>query len=227
MTTPASPRVRAEWANRVRAEYGSAALTARVVCGLIACGMPRDLVDAALRITADELDHAELSHAALTALGGDPDAVDIDVGRLAGPPDPGPPLAALTEAILGAFCVGETVAVPLFAAMREGATHPAAAAALDRILRDEATHRAVGWAARDALLALDPAGVRAVAAARLGRLIGAVRRAYVLDAAAVPLTPDERAAGLLDLDDYARIFEDCLQAVILPRFARQGIAPAP
>ena len=77
---------------------------------------------------------------------------------LAPAPAPDGPLAALVDTILHAFCLGETFAVPLFAAMRPATTQPTAAAALQRILRDEATHRAFGWDTLDALLELDPAG---------------------------------------------------------------------
>ena len=221
----ASARVRAEWANRVRAEYGSAALTARVVHGLIATGMPRPLIDTALRIVRDELDHAAISHSTLVALGGEEDALSIDVAQLSGPAHPAPVLASLTENILGAFCVGETVAVPLFAAMRAGTTQPDAQAALDRILRDEAVHRAFGWDTLEALIAMDPKGVPAFASVRIEGLIAASRRAYVVEGVLPTLEDAERAAGLIDLTDYARIFEDCVRESILPRFAALGIFP--
>ena len=39
------------------------------------------------------------------------------------------------------FCLGETVAVPLFKVLREGCTVPAARRTLDRVLRDEVRHR--------------------------------------------------------------------------------------
>ena len=222
----ASARVRTEWANRVRAEYGSAALTARVVHGLIATGQPRPMIDTALRIVRDELDHAEISHRTFVALGGEEEALHIDITQLAAPPSNAPVLATLTENILGAFCVGETVAVPLFAAMRACAARPEALEALDRILRDEAVHRAFGWDVLEALTITDPDGVPAFASARIEGLIAAARRAYVVEIAMPPLQAEERAAGLIDLEDYARIFEDCVRDSILPRFAALGIQPA-
>lgn len=218
--------MRTEWANRVRAEYGSAALTARVVHGLIATGLPRPLIDTALRIVRDELDHAEISHRTLVALGGEEETLNIDIANLAGPSSNAPVLANLTESILGAFCVGETVAVPLFAAMRAGATRPEVLEALDRILRDEAVHRAFGWDVLEALTTLDPTGVPEFASARIEGLIGAARRAYVVEVGMPRLEPEERAAGLIDLEDYARIFEDCVRDSIRPRFAALGIQPA-
>lgn len=216
-----SRRALLEWRNRAEAEYSSAAVAARVVHDLIATGMPRSLIQVGQRIVNDELDHAELSHGVWVALGGD-GALELDVARLT--PPAGPPLARLADDLLRAFCVGETVAVPLFAAMRAGAEHPAVVAALERILRDEAAHRAFGWDALEALITLDPEGAPPYVAARLPEALAGCRRAYVLPHDAQPrLTAEERAAGLLDLDEYQRVVEACLQESVLPRFARLGV----
>ena len=219
----ASRRVLSEWRNRAEAEYSSAAVAARVVHNLIATGMPRALIHTGQRIVNDELDHAELSHGVWRALGGEGE-VDVDVARLT-PPE-GPPLLLLAEDVLRAFCVGETVAVPLFAAMRAGAEHPAVVSALERILRDEAVHRAFGWDALEALLALDPQGVPPFMAKRLPDALLSCRRAYVVPHdTQTRLTPEERGTGLIDLHEYEQIVEGCLQESVLPRFARLGITP--
>lgn len=219
----ASPRVRAEWANRVAAEYTSAALTAAVLQGCIRAGLPRPLLDTACRIVRDELDHAELSHGCLVALGGGETPIDLDFARLAPPEAPEGPLASLLDAVLRSFCFGETLAVPLFSAMRAGATHPEARAVLDRVLRDEAVHRAFGWEALDALLALDPEGVAARVAATLPKVTADFRRAYGEVPDSAPLTEEERGAGLLDAQEYRRIFQETLKSEITPRLARRGL----
>ena len=220
----ASRRVLSEWRNRAEAEYSSAAVAARVVHNLIATGMPRALIHTGQRIVNDELDHAELSLGVWRALGGEGE-VQVDVTRLT-PPE-GPPLLLLAQDVLRAFCVGETVAVPLFAAMREGAEHPAVLSALERILRDEAVHRAFGWDALEALVALDPAGVPPFMAQRLPEALMSCRKAYVVPhTTQIRLTPEERGAGLIDLHEYEQIVEACVEESILPRFARLGIMPA-
>ena len=219
----ASRRVLLEWRNRAEAEYSSAALAARVVHNLIATGMPRALIATGQRIVSDELDHAELSHGVWRELGGEGE-LHIDVSRLT--PPVGPPLILLAEDLLRAFCVGETVAVPLFAAMRAGATQPSVIGVLERVLRDEAVHRAFGWDALDALLELDPEGVPPFMANHLPEALEGCRRAYIVPPDAQPaLHPEERAAGLIDLDEYRQIVEVCVQDTILPRFARLGITP--
>jgi hypothetical protein len=225
-----TPRARLEWARRVQAEYRSAATTARVLHWMIQCGLARPLLDRAQRIVADELDHAELSHACLVALGGDPAAVDLDVGELAPAQSPDGPLASLVDTVLHAFCLGETFAVPLFAAMRPHTTHPTAAAALQRILRDEATHRAFGWDTLDALLLMDPTGVRARVEAQLPRALRAFCHAYGEVPDGPALEPAERAAGLLDAAAYRAAHDQALVQDIGPRLARRGMSlpgPAP
>ena len=218
-----TPRARLEWARRVQAEYRSAATTARVLHWMIQCGLPRPLLDKAQRIVADELDHAELSHGCLVALGGDAQAVDLDVAELSPPAAPEGPLASLVDTILHAFCLGETFAVPLFAAMRPHTTHPEACAALGRILRDEAVHRAFGWEALDALIAMDPSGVRARVTARLPGSLRAFETAYGAVRDGPPLRPEERAAGLLDAQAYRDAHANALTNDIGPRLAKRGI----
>jgi len=211
----------------VAAEYTSAAITARVLHLGIVCGLDRDLLATARRIVGDELDHAALSDEARIALGDEDVPLGLDIARLQPAPHPDGPLADLLEHLLGSFCLGETLAVPLFAAMRSGATHPAVQPMLTRVLRDEAVHRAFGWEALDAVLALDPAGVRARAAERLPALCAGYRAAYRDLPPDPPLTPEERACGLLPHADYRRIFDQTMDAGIRPRFRDRGIALRP
>lgn len=214
----------------MQAEYRSAATTARVLHWMIQCGLPRPLIDRAQRIVTDELDHAELSHDCLVALGGDGAAVDLDVAELAPAEQADGPLASLVDTVLHAFCLGETFAVPLFAAMRPHTRHPTAVHALRRILRDEAAHRAFGWDTLDALLEMDPDGVRARVSARLPGALRAFAQAYGEVADGPPLEPRERAAGLLPAAAYRAAHAEALAQDIGPRLARRGLslpAPAP
>lgn len=216
-------RVLVEWRNRVVAEYTSAAITARVLHLGIICGLDRALLSTCMRVVADELDHAALCDQARVAFGDADLPLGLDITRLAPPPSPDGPLADLLDHIVGSFCLGETFAVPLFAAMREGTDHPAADPVLTRVLQDEAVHRRFGWEALDALLEMDPEGVRARVADRLPTFVASYRRAYRDGPAAPPLTDAERRCGLLPVSDYARIHDDTLSQVILPRMRERGI----
>lgn len=220
----ASPRVLLEWRNRVAAEYRSAAITAELVHWMIQAGFPDELLDTGLRIVRDELDHARLSHTCLEALaGGEEEPVPLEVGRLQHPPSSEGLLARLVDGVGQSFCLGETFAVPLFDAMRRHTTHPAAWPVLQRVLQDEAVHRAFGWEALDVLLDLDGPGVRARMAARLPGWLRGFEAAYASQRGAPPLTEAERAMGLLDGADYAEVHDRCLREDIAPRLARRGI----
>ena len=70
MTPPASDRVRAEWRNRIAAEYSSAAITQHFVLWLIQIGASPDLIELGLAIVTDELAHAQLSAEVYAEAGG-------------------------------------------------------------------------------------------------------------------------------------------------------------
>lgn len=216
-------RITSEWRNRVAAEYRSAALTAQVVHWMIVAAFPEDLVHAGLRIVADELEHARLSHECLLALGGDDDdAAVLDARRLSEPAGQGI-LAALLDSVVRNFCLGETLAVPLFSAMRRQTTHPAAGPVLTRVLQDEARHRSFGWQALDELLEREPDGVRARVGALLPGFLDDLRALYAPGGTSEPLTDDERAAGLLDLDTYREVFWTTVRTDLARRFERRGV----
>ena len=216
-----TPRVRTEWSQRVAAEYRSAALTAQVLHWSIQAGLPEGLLHTALRVVRDELDHAALSFECLQSLGGEDEPVPLDATAMAAPGTAGV-LGGLVDSVVVNYCLGETFAVPLFDAMRRGTTHPAAAAVLTRVLRDEAIHRQFGWDLLDELLARVP-GVDVRVATLLPTALDAFARAYAPAEDGPDLLPDERACGLLAHADYRAIHERAVAEDVLPRFAKRGI----
>jgi hypothetical protein len=221
-----SVTVREEWRARIAAEYTSAAITQHLVLWLIQAGAPPDLIDAGLAIVADELAHSRLSHEVYVAAGGDrPPALDREQLGLARMH------ARLEDDILRVavrvFCLGETVAVPLFRHLREPCTQPAAKAALDRILRDEVRHRDFGWDLLDWLLTIDddvPARVTAALPAmfdELERSYGARNTAIATDDGA--MSDADRAWGLAPPREYAEILARTLERDWIPRFAARDI----
>jgi len=218
----ASDRVRAEWLRRVEAEYRSAAIVQHLTLWLMQIGASPDLIHMGLRIAEDEMAHASLSHRAFVAAGGkggprivreslqlarrENDALEIDVARVC----------------VDVFCLGETVAVPLFKELREACTVPVARKALDRVLRDEVRHRDFGWTLLPALLEMSVASsVRALVARELPVYFARIRRAYgagrseSLDAA-------DRAWGLMPPARYASVLERTVERDWVPRFGRLG-----
>lgn len=225
---PSLPRtVAAEWSRRIEAEYRSAALTQHLGLWMLQLGASPDLVRAAVRITRDELAHAELSMRAFVAAGGD-GAPSLAEGSLALPRRH----AALVDDVAAAgvelFCLGETVAVPLFAEMRRGCTAPAARRALDRVLRDEVRHRDFGWTLLDWLLE-QPAGERsrALVERELPSMFGRLASTYApTHARETTLSSDERAWGLLAPARYGELLARVVERDYEPRFRRVGIDAA-
>lgn len=218
-----SPRVIAEWRNRVAAEYRSSALTAALVHRAILAGFPEPLLHTGLRIVRDELDHASLSHTCLIQLGGGNQPVELHVDTLSNP-TPDNLLASLVDTVVRDFCLGETLAVPLFAAMRRGTTHPAVLPVMTRVLADEAIHRQFGWDALDELLARDGGGVRSYVGDKLPVWLHAMRDAYAAEGDGEPLTDTERAVGLIDRAEYRAVFWDTIDHDLARRFGSREIS---
>jgi hypothetical protein len=226
-----SERVREEWRARIAAEYTSAAITQHLVLWLLQAAAPPDLIEAGLVIVNDELVHSRMSHEVYVAAGGTlpPSIIREQLGLQR-------TTAALEDDILRvtvrSFCLGETVAVPLFKHLRERCTEPLARAALDRILRDEVRHRDFGWDLLDWLCST-PAGdaVAATVAANLPAMLADLEQSYgtanpviAADAAAgADMTESERAWGLAPPREYAAILSQCIEKDYRPRFAARGI----
>ena len=192
---------------------------------LLQAGAPPDLIDAGLAIVADELAHSRLSHEVYVAAGGrEPPAIDraaLGLSRGTGPVEDD-----LLRATVRVFCLGETVAVPLFRHLRERCTEPAARRALDRILRDEVRHRDFGWDCLDWLCAADPAAPARVTA-MLPELLADLERSYGRTNPAVLADPGElaeadRAWGLAPPREYAAILALTIEKDFQPRFATRG-----
>lgn len=222
----ASERVLAEWLRRVEAEYRSAAITQHLTLWLIQIGASPDLISDGLRIVEDELAHAELSHAVFTD-GGGTQAPHIVRESLALTRCPGDPLEIdVLRAGVDVFCLGETVAVPLFKELRDKCTVPSARKTLDRVLKDEVRHRDFGWTLLGWLLdSPREAEYRRVVELELPRMFGRMRRLYAPQGAGSDreMSDDERAWGLMPSARYGEILERALERDYAPRFKEVGL----
>ncbi|MBS1119809.1 MAG: hypothetical protein H6Q90_2037 [Deltaproteobacteria bacterium] len=223
-----TPRVRDEWRARIAAEYTSAAVTQHLVLWLLQAAAPPELIDAGLVIVADELVHSRMSHEVYTAAGGtDPPAIERD--QLALRRSNEPLELDILRVAVRVFCLGETVAVPLFRHLREHCTQPLARAALDRILRDEVRHRDFGWDLLDWLLSVDPDDqVPARVHAELPAMLGELEATYGTGNDAVAgddgvISEADRAWGLAAPRDYAEILARTVIRDFRPRFEARGI----
>jgi hypothetical protein len=231
---PSSQRVRDEWRARIAAEYGSAAITQHLVLWLIQLGASPEVIDKGLRIVEDELVHSRMSHEVYVDAGGtEPPIIDRDTLQL-GRRAQLPLELDVLRTVVRVFCLGETVAVPLFSHLRASCTVPSARAALDRVLRDEVRHRDFGWMALDWLLTT-PLGpqIPTIVEAELPRMFGDLEHSY---GTGNPAHGDERCALMADSDrawglappaEYAEILHRTFTRDYQPRFAARGIDATP
>jgi hypothetical protein len=207
----------------VEAEYRSAAITQHLSLWLIQIGASPDLIRAGLRITSDELTHADMSQRVYAAAKGQ------EMPRLAretlGLSTRGGPLEHdVVRVATDVFCLGETVAVPLFKELRAVCTVPPARRALDRILRDEVRHRDFGWALLGWMLetTLGPA-LRRVVVHELPAYFDRIRRAYAPEIGSSKIDPADAVWGLMPQAKYGEVLRRTLQRDWVPRFAKLGI----
>jgi len=225
---PPSTNIRREWSARVEAEYRSAAITQHLTLWLIQAAAPPDLITDGLRIVGDELAHAQLSHDVYVAADGEA-AARLDRGQLELPRRPHEPVERdLARWGVEVFCLGETVAVPLFRRLRERCTVTVARRALDRVLRDEVRHRQFGWDMLDWLLSLgDADAYRAVIRSELPRMFAGLERSYgetnAREQPADAIGDAERAWGLAPAVEYADILARTFTRDFEPRFRDRGI----
>lgn len=209
-----------EWQRRTQAEYGSAAVAQQVTLWLIQVGAPPDLIRDGLQVVRDELAHSELSAEVAGA------AADRVVRPVIDPavltlPAPNGPLLAVASAVVRYFCIGETVAVPLFRMLRSKATVPAARRVLDTVLGDEARHRQFGWDSLDWLLSAHGGAVAPAIAGALPGLVEQVQRAYGDAGGRAPkaLPSAVEAWGLAPPSEYAAVLATALADDVFPRLA--------
>ena len=219
-------RVREEWRARIVAEYMSATITQHLVLWLMQISAPRELVEAGLAIVADELAHSRASEEVYVAAGGttlpvlERDALGlVRVAR------------RLEDDILlvgvRVFCLGETVAVPLFRQLRESCTQPVARTALDRILRDEVRHREFGWDLLDWMISVDGPGAIERVTETLPAMFHELEQSYGRGNAAVAeddgeISDLERAWGLAVPREYAEVLARTIERDYRPRFNARG-----
>jgi hypothetical protein len=219
----ASEHVRQEWLRRVEAEYRSAAITQQLTLWLIQIGASPDLIRAGLRIVSDELTHAEMSHRVYRAAKG------MDTPKLARETlgvfhSRGVLEYDVVRVATDVFCLGETVAVPLFKELRAVCTVGPARRALDRILRDEVRHRDFGWTLLGWMLetAVAPA-LRRIVVDELPGYFDRIRRSYGSGEHASGIETADAAWGLMPPARYAEVLRRTLQRDWVPRFAKLGV----
>lgn len=227
MVVPAaSDAVRSQWSRQVTAEYRSSAIAQQLTLWLTQLGASPDLIEAGLRIAQDELDHARESFDVYRAAGGGGTAA-LDRATLAFAGDDAVALERkVLEMTVNVFCLGETIAVPLFRHLRSGCDVDEPRSVLDRIVRDEPRHSSFGWDLLDWLLAGPCVGMERDVERILPAGFRELGRAYGTNNATMPPPmPDaDRAWGLAPRREYAEILAATFERIWRPRFGAHGIS---
>lgn len=140
---------RTAWTGAAFQEFRTGAACAATLQSLIEARAPVDLVALACRFPLDEMVHVELCARIAGELGGAipwsyrPDELVAPFGAGA------EPLLKAAHQVVGFFCVGEALSIPLLHGTAKACTHPLTKAVLERIVRDEADHGAFGFAFLD------------------------------------------------------------------------------
>jgi hypothetical protein len=222
-------RARTWWLQMMRTEYESASTFVEMAVALRAINDPIDIQAVVLRMSQDELRHAEISARVVTALGGEA-LISPAPSRRAGPhPDCGPEEAALRAVIFGC-CLSETVNAARLAKRYAETADPFIREAFRLLLADERLHAQFGYyyleSRRDWLR--DHVEVRRSLARYLRFAFAALERYMgVVPVGARPPDEAERAIGLPDLTDLSQTFQETILNACIPGLERFGIEAAP
>jgi len=197
-------RIQEFWLEQTIAEYNSSARTVHLAHWMQHIAMSPDLIRDAIRIADDEMVHAQLCY-----------ATAVDAGYSSALPEDQFSLSlvetsddlrySFLNVLVESYCFGETVAVPLFSAMRQETQQESALTVYNRVLEDEPRHAAFGWLTlawcdehwsetREWLTTIVPSALLAMKAA------------YVTDETFKPsLSDEEHRWGMMDPSRYNEI----------------------
>ena len=107
--------------------------------------------------------------------------------------------------------------------MRNNARQTKAVEALDRILKDEAVHRAFGWQALDILIQMDKSAVQKRMDENFNVWITSFKEGYGDVNWVKPLLSVEKEVGMIDGINYVKIFKKTTNEWIIPGMQKRGL----
>lgn len=137
-------RIQQFWFSQAKAEYSSAAIASDFAHALCCAGVVPELVRQSLQIAQDELVHAQMAYQ-VAQMSGVTTPISLEGMQLGIVATNASLQENLLETLIVFFCLGETVAVPLFAAMKNKNQQEQVLATYTRILQDEPRHSSFGW----------------------------------------------------------------------------------
>jgi hypothetical protein len=211
-------RIQHFWLEQTSAEYASSAITVQYIHWLQRVGASPELIKQGLRIADDEMNHAELAYA-IAVKAGTTLAPEINDAALCPAITCEPLHKAVFQRNLRFYCLGETLAIPLFRAMREHSQQADVIAAYHQILKDEGRHSNYGWLGLAWMIENWDEAPQWLAEL-LPRLLQELTQQYTADDEYQPeLSAEERAWGMLPKAEYGRILQHTIQHTYAKKFA--------
>jgi hypothetical protein len=137
-------RIQQYWFNQAIAEYTSSARTVELCHWMQCSAISPDLIRDAIRISDDEMVHAQMCYDIAIKVGCT-QTLPLETMQLSLQREFEPLIKSLLLVIVQSYCFGETVAVPLFSAMRHSSSNAQVLEVFDRVLEDEPRHAKFGW----------------------------------------------------------------------------------
>jgi hypothetical protein len=222
-----------DWRERARTEYHSLAAFTQLASQLHLLGAPLDWAGAFVRMTGDEVRHAELCARMAETLGS-PEPAAIAQGELHLVQRAPTLRAHVRETIVAAFCIGETLSGRMFRRCLRAATVPLARDVVRAIVDDETFHGQLGWELGALMLrdgGADFASEREELARGLFALFEHYRRVSCADpgeawAREGPEAQPDPNFGTLTRAGYARAFYDGMREDVVPGLVAIGLPEA-
>ncbi|MGB1310932.1 MAG: ferritin-like domain-containing protein [Leucothrix sp.] len=217
-------RIQNFWLNQTSSEYNSSARTIHLVHWMQQIAMSPDLIRDAIRIADDEMVHSQLCYA-IAAEAGCTSGLAHDELSLSLTEQFDDLRKSFLYVLVESYCFGETVAVPLFSAMRKGTHNPTALTAYNRILEDEPRHAAFGWLSLAWCDEMWPE-TQMWLAEIVPDALASMRDAYGVSGEYEPvLSEQEQLWGMMPKARYQQILEKTIKGTFTERLRHYNVIP--
>lgn len=218
--------VLAEWKARTLAEYRAASVAGELLLWLMRLGFSSEIIQQCHKVLGEELEHSDICWEVYATLGGEDDPLECAEGSLVIPHAFGEPtFDRLVLFVIDHFCIGETLAAPLFQAMTDKVAKAGPKTAVKRLAKDTAGHKEFGWAVLDEAIEQDDSYVLNLAKKHIPTFLTRVENAWghIPDGWKEPVGPEEGKYGLIPRAVYKRIFYQEIAESVLPELDARNL----
>lgn len=215
---------RKAWTGAAFQEFRTAAACAATLRALIEARAPLDLIALASRFPTDEMVHVELCSRVASEFGGAIEWAYDANNLIENISDNKDPLVRAAHLVVGYFCVGESLSIPLLHNTSLMAEQPLLKDVLRRIVLDEADHGTFGWAFLDWALPLLPKTEKSALALTADRFISSIYELWSTLRKNSPSSNEQaHELGWLGTKEYLSLAEKSLEKQVIKPFLTREI----